>query len=242
MTEQVGSGVSPQDALPPVRVEIRFERFPTGIKGAFVLRGADGNPHSVRVETAGLSRIPSGTIRSVGVEDRLLDAAPTNDLVIPFELGLSGLDPGWYRIEAAVRVDGGRAWPAASRPFSIPWPRGEVRRGSFPVGQRVSVGARRFVVERVELQQDCAAVVWRTDLEPGEAGGPEESDAQAEALLVADGAPLERLPAEAASRRQPFRRQGEGTSLSYPVPRDTRALAVLMRLPSGEQSRPLPLP
>ena len=35
-----------------VSVRAAYERFPVSVKGAFLLRGADGLPHQVRIESA----------------------------------------------------------------------------------------------------------------------------------------------------------------------------------------------
>src|SRR5206468_7130740 len=80
----------------PVQVVTRFERFPASIKGAFVLRGGDGNPHSVRFQWAAVARVPKGPTRSIPLEDRLIDVAPGRDLFVPFEAPATDLDPGWY--------------------------------------------------------------------------------------------------------------------------------------------------
>lgn len=217
----------------PIRVQTRFERFPASLKGAFVIRGADGNPHAARFEWGRVARVPSGPAKPIPVEDRPFDVAPTRDLFVPFEVGVSDLAPGWYRLEASVRVDGGRAWPFPSRSFAIPWPRGDVRRGSHPVGKRVRAGGASFVVDRVELAGDSACVVWRTEPRAGE--GQEEGP-PGDAVLIADGGSLELLPPEEGSRLFVSRASGERRTVSYPMPRSARAAAVLVRLRSGDES------
>ena len=52
---------------PPIALRTRFERFPASIKGAFVLQGADGNPHTVRLESARIARIPGGTSKAIAL-------------------------------------------------------------------------------------------------------------------------------------------------------------------------------
>jgi hypothetical protein len=229
-------GDSRRGADAPIRVQARFERFPASLKGAFVLRGADGNPHTAQFDWGRVARVPSGPAKPIPVEERPFDVAPVRDLFVPFEVGVSDLEAGWYRLEASVRVDGGRAWLFPSRSFAIPWPRGDVRRGSFPVGKRVEIGDSAFVVDRVELAGDSASVVWRT--EPRTAEGPAEEPA-GDAILLADGGALERLPLEEGSRLFASRVSGERRSVSYPMPRSARSAAVVVRLRSGGESEPV---
>jgi hypothetical protein len=255
----------------PVRVEPRFERLPTSIRGAFLLRGADGNPHAVRFEWARVARLPGGPAREVPVEDRVFDVAPTHDLFVPFETLLADLDPGWYAVRASVQVDGGRSYRFEGRPFAVPWPRDQVRRGTVVVDRTVEAGGLRFTIERVDLGGDCAVVAWRPvgpggrrrpaarrgearptgdgqpdrESQPGGEGEAAEGPAGsqgARAVLLADGTPLEEIPAEAGPRQAHPRGREEGRTVTYPVPRACRRLAVAVRLPSGEQSRPLPVP
>jgi hypothetical protein len=222
----------------PIRVQTRFERFPASLKGAFVLRGADGNPHAAQFEWGRVGRVPSGPAKPIPMEERQFDVAPVRDLFVPFEVGVSDLAPGWYRLEASVRVDGGRAWPFSSRSFAIPWPRGDVRRGSYPVGKRVRAGGSSFVVDRVELAGDSASVVWRTESHAGE--GQEEGP-PGDAVLVADGGVLDLLPPEEGSRLFVSRASGERRTVSYPMPKSVRSAAVVVRLRSGDESEPVGL-
>jgi len=231
------------DARPselPVQVQIRFERFPASIKGAFVLKGGDGDPHAVRFDWARVARIPAGPARPVVLEDRQLDVAPNRDLFVPFEVAVSELEPAWYVVESSLRVDGGRSYPYSGRPFTIPWPRSDVRKGTIHVGRTARASDLSFHVERVELGWDSAAVLWQP-----QAGGPgpmaEPPGAEARAVLVADGAELEKLPDEAGSRLAEPRSPEGRRSVTYPVMRSARSLHVVMKLPSGEAGEPLSL-
>jgi hypothetical protein len=218
----------------PVRVQTRFERFPASIKGAFVMAGADGNPHAVVVESAEVVRIPGGAVKAVPVENRQLNVAPSRDLFVPFEVPVMDLEPGWYQLVSSVKVDGGRTWTFEGRPFTIPWPRNDVRRGTFVVGERVSAGGERVEVERVELGPDAAVVVWR---------GAEASDPpEGVAVLVADGQELPVVPSARGSKAFDPRLPGERRSVSYPVPRSTRSLEVVIRLAGGDSAGPVPIP
>jgi hypothetical protein len=225
----------------PVQVQIRFERFPASIKGAFVLRGGDGDPHAVRFDWARVSRVPAGPAKPIALEDRMLDVAPIRELFVPFEIAVSEMDPAWYVVESSLRVDGGRSFEYSGRPFTIPWPRSDIRRGTVMVSKTVRAGSLAFHVERVELGWDSAAALWHPpggDQEQVEKNAPGSS---ARAALVADGVELEPLPDQAGSRVSEPRGAGERRSLTYPVMRSTHSLQLVMHLHSGETSEPLSL-
>jgi hypothetical protein len=225
-------------AGPPIRVQIRFERFPTSVRGAFVMRGADGNPHDVRLASAWLARVPDGRDKPVSVEDRAFDVAPVMDLFVPFEVPVADLEPGWYRVETEARVDGGRSWTFQGRLFTMPWPRSDVRRGIVPVGRTVAVGTGSVEVDRVEMTADSAVVVWRWA--GAEAGAEGASDPPVDLLLRADGQALPALPPEASSKAaEP--RTGERRAMTYPVPKACGSLAVVVRV-GREESDPVPVP
>lgn len=231
----------PTPGQEPIRVQTRFERFPASIKGAFVMAGADGNPHAVHIEAAHLVRVPGGPVKTVPLEDRPLDVAPARDLFVPFEVGVTDVEPGWYRLESSVRVDGGHVWTFEGRPFTIPWPRNDVRRGVHMVGQRTSAGGTDYEIERVELGADAAVVVWRVE---GEAEAPASSTGPPAgvAVLVADGVELPPVPPVPGSKAFEPRQPGERRSVTYPVPRGTRQLQVLIKPSSGKASTPVPVP
>jgi len=224
--------MSATPTLDPVRMVIRFERFPAAVRGAFVMRGGDGDPHSCRFDWARLERVPDGVAKSIGTEDRIIDVIPTRDLFVPFEVPIIELEPAWYRVRCSVRVDGGRSFDFAGRPFTVPWPRGEVRKGSIPVGRSVRLSGVDVVVERVECGWDQSAVVWRP------APGPMQD---AEATLLADGIALPVLPPEAGPKLPELRDPAEQRTLAYPVPRSCRTLAVVIRRLSGETSVEVPV-
>ena len=87
------------------RVSIRahFERFPATLKGAFVLRGDDADPHQVRIEAARVAELARGAGQPMGVETVTLDVAPHLDLFVPFEVPL--LDLGTRLVPARDRCD-----------------------------------------------------------------------------------------------------------------------------------------
>jgi hypothetical protein len=242
-----GPGEEAEERL-PVQVQTRYERFPASLKGAFVMRGADGNPHAVRIEAAQVARIPSGPAKPFGFEAGIVDVAPGRDLFVPFEAPVSEIEPGWYVVESTVRVDGGRTLVFASRPFAIPWPRNDIRRGTIAIEQTVRAGKSSLHIDRVEMGGDAAAVVWWPE-DRGAAGkaDPAASPPTAvtegvEAILIADGRPLDVIPEHSGrAGRGDVRSRGEHRTLSYPVPRPTRSLAVGVRLPSGKLSEPVQL-
>jgi hypothetical protein len=224
----------------PVRVQTRFERFPASIKGAFVLRGGDGDPHAVTFDSARVVRIPSGPTRPIALEARQLDVAPNRDLFVPFEVPVAEMEPSWYVVESSLRVDGGRSYAYEGRPFTIPWPRNDVRKGTIHVSKTIRAGGSSFHIERVELGWDSAAVLWQ----PKQASGDEaegETAAGPRALLVADGTELEELPDQAGSKLSAPRGPQERRSVSYPVVRSARSLLLVIRLPSGTSSEPVML-
>ena len=160
----------PDDDRPAILVQTRYDRFPATVKGAFVLRGGDANPHLVRVVRAGIDAVPEGAAKEIPMGHIDVDVAPGRDLFVPFEAGIADLDPGWYVIAAEMEVDGDAIERSAGRPFSVPWPRGEVRTGSVPVGESVRLGDASLRVDRAELKSDRVILVWGQE-EPAAAGG-----------------------------------------------------------------------
>ena len=63
-----------------VSVRAAYERFPVSVKGAFLLRGADGLPHQVRIESARATECSGRGGRVIGLEAMVLEVAPTLDI------------------------------------------------------------------------------------------------------------------------------------------------------------------
>jgi hypothetical protein len=129
----VGGGHVAVDA---VSIRAHLERFPASVKGAFVLRGADGDPHQLRLEAARIADLSGGPATPMNLEPSVLDVAPTLDTFVPFEVPITELASGWYRLECEVAIDGTPAVVRPGEPFVIPWPRGAVRKGTVSIGRR----------------------------------------------------------------------------------------------------------
>jgi hypothetical protein len=144
------------------RVSIRahFERFPATLKGAFVLRGADADPHQVRIEAARMSEMAGRGTQPMGVDPVTLDVAPHLDLFVPFEVTLLDLGPGWYRLELEVVLDGDAGVVHPGERFAMAWPRGSMRRGSAAVGHAITAGSSSVTIEQVECTPDSVRVTY----------------------------------------------------------------------------------
>ncbi len=148
----------------PISVRARFERFPATVKGAFILRGEDADPHQVILREARATGVGVGGSLPVPIPSTTLDVAPHRDVFVPFELAVSGLEPGWYTLECDLDVDGSPGTYDGGRRFSVPWPRATVRRGQVKVGRRVRLGKGVSVtVDHVECAADSTRVHLRVD-------------------------------------------------------------------------------
>ena len=92
----------------PVSVGVVFDRFPASVRGAVVVRGADRNPHQVR-----LLRVvvvdhadPAREVHVVPMDDTDVNIPPHGEVVIPFDIPFSSLEPGAYSVAAEVLIDG----------------------------------------------------------------------------------------------------------------------------------------
>lgn len=207
----------------PVQIRTIYERFPVTIKGAFVLSGADPDPHSARILEAVVARIPSGPVKPIAIEDGELDVAPKRDLFLPFEASIAELEPGWYTVRSRVRVDGGRVFELSGRPFAVPWPRSSVRTGSVAVDGRIRLGDVEASIERLDMKTDRVEVIWRVERPstPKEDPGPPRL-----ALRVsADGSELAEVPWPQSSLETGFT-AGRRRSVCYPVPRGASELTI----------------
>lgn len=194
----------------PLSVRARFERFPATVKGAFILRGEDRDPHQVRVLQARAVAVAGRPWLEVPIATTTLDAAPHRDVFVPFELVVADLDPGWYGFELDLEVDGNaRTYPGGRR-FPIAWPRATVRRGQIRVDRAVALGDRATAtVEHVDCGGDSmklAVVV--------------EPPIPVHVRLVVDGSRLEILEIDADEAT------GRTRVTAYPLLRAHRVLRI----------------
>ena len=173
------------------------------------MRGADGDPHQVRLEQARIAELGGRGKTPMNVAPATLEVAPNRDLFVPFEFPVAELDPGWYRLELDVAVDGA---PATIRPgdrFAIPWPRGATRRDQVDVGRSIRAAAGEVRVERIECASDSIRVAYE---------GTEVS-----VSLAADGSKVPVLE----STFDPD--SGTGAVTAYPVLKTQRRLTVTVK-------------
>jgi hypothetical protein len=190
----------------PVAIRARFERFPAAVKGAFLLRGADGLPHQVRLEGARAAELGGGAAQAVGVDTVVLEVSPTQETFVPFEIATMEMAAGWYQLECDVIVDGE---PDRVRPgdrFVMPWPRASVRRGTVTIGSKVSAVS----LETLECLGDTTRVSFAADAKPT-------------LSLTVDGRkhPVLELAFDEDA--------GRGQAIGYPVLRAHRRLSIELR-------------
>lgn len=191
-----------------VAFRAHFERFPASVKGAFVLRAADGDPHQVRLEVAKVREVVGSAGRPIDVEPVTLDVAPNLDTFVPFEFALTELSAGWYTLECEVAVDGS---PATVRPgdrFSVPWPRATVRRGQLSLRKTAQVdGGPKVRLEQLECGGDATTLRYA-------------SPAAVDVRLSADGT---RVPVLDAGFDE---RGGAGSVTAYPLLKSQASLTI----------------
>ena len=193
----------------PISVRARFERFPATVKGAFIFRGEDRDPHQVVLHGARVAAVGPGGSSEVPVAPVTLDVVPHRDVFVPFELPVSELDPGWYALLCDVEVDGSPDTYDGGRRFCVPWPRATVRRGTVKVERDVDLGDARVRVEQLDCAGDSVKLLMRVD-PPG----------PVTVRLSADGRRLEILESEIDETT------GRGRVVAYPVLRTDAAVRV----------------
>jgi hypothetical protein len=201
------------------RVSIRasFERFPATVKGAFVLRGADRNPHQVRIDAARVREVSGRGALPIGLDPVTLDVAPNLDLFVPFEFGITELSAGWYGLECDVAIDGDPENVRPPKRFAVPWPRATVRRGNVSVNKTARVeNGPKVAVEQIEFGGESIRVSYT--ISPPDA---------VPVRLAADGVSLMILDTEFDPE------SGRGRVTAYPVMRTQSRLRIDVRgLPS----------
>ena len=114
------------------------------------MRGADGNPHQVRLGATRVVELAGRGTAPMGVAPATLDVAPNRDLFVPFEFPVAELEPGWYAIECEVAIDGSPATVRPGKRFAVPWPRGSTRRDQVSLGRSIEVGGDEVRLHRLE--------------------------------------------------------------------------------------------
>jgi hypothetical protein len=210
--------VSEPDTGSAIAVDVVFERFPASIRGAVVVRGRDPEPHQIRLEELAVveahrpgrlaHEVPTGTVT--------VDVVPRGEVLVPFDVAFSELQPGWYSVAARVVVDGQREVQGPDEPsnFLVPWPPEDVRKGIVDAGLTIRVpGSSGAVVERVDCKPDRAVVRWHHAPSP-DPGMPEFGE-----LRVLAGS--RRLPALDSSHDPAT---GARTTVVHPVLKRHRQL------------------
>ena len=124
------------------------------------MRGADGNPHQVRLDDARAVELSGHGSVSMGMQPATLEVAPNRDLFVPFEFPVAELPPGWYAITCRVAIDGS---PETVRPgsrFAVPWPRGATRRDQLRVGKSVVVGGEKVRLVQLGCRADSTELSY----------------------------------------------------------------------------------
>jgi hypothetical protein len=201
-----------EPAAEPISVRARFERFPATVKGAFIFRGEDPDPHQVVVGGGRVSALGHGGSSPMPLAPVTLDVVPHRDVFVPFELPLADLEPGWYTLVCDVEVDGSPATFDGGRRFSVPWPRATVRRGQVKVGRKVRLGDQTVQVEHVDCTGDSIKVSLRVD-PPG----------AVTLKLFADGRRLQVLEVEADEGG------GRAKATAYPLMRADEVLRIELK-------------
>jgi hypothetical protein len=125
------------------------------------MRGADGNPHQVRLDEARAVELTGRASLPMGVPPATLEVAPNRDLFVPFELPIAELPAGWYAIECAVAIDGTERTVRPGSRFAVPWPRGSTRRDQIAIGRAVRVGGDAVRLVRLECAGDSSRVRYQ---------------------------------------------------------------------------------
>jgi hypothetical protein len=193
-----------------VSIRAHFERFPVSMKGAFVLRGADRDPHQVRIDAADIVELSGGGRVPIGLQKLTLDVAPKLDLFVPFEFPVTELGPGWYGLECRITIDGDAAAVRPGKRFAVPWPRATVRRGAVPVGKAVVAAGTTLRLDQVDCAGDSIKIAYTA---------PEAASLK----VSADGVTITVLEEEFDDQA------GKGRVTAYPLLRSQSRLAIEVR-------------
>lgn len=203
-----------------VWIRAHYERFPATVKGAFVLRGADRDPHQVVIRHARVVEASGGGEHAIDLPPAVIDVAPRLDFFVPFEFPITELGAGWYGLECAVEIDGSPQVERPGRRFSMAWPRGTTRRGTVSIERAVAPAAGPKVqLEHLDLVADSARLQFWAE-EP------------VDLRVFADGDALTVLDDEFDAET------GKGRLTVYPVLRAHGALRVEVRPRGKSRSEP----
>ena len=203
----------------PISVRARFERFPATVKGAFIFRGEDPEPHQVVLRGARVISIGPGSSSDVPMAPVTLDVVPHRDLFVPFELPVSELDPGWYTLVCDVDVDGSADTYDGGRRFAVAWPRATVRRGVVKVERVVDLGDATVRIEQLDCGGESAKLHLLVE-PPGPVA----------VKLSADGRRLDVLETEIDETT------GRGKVTAYPVLRTVSTIRINLKRRGAEAS------
>ena len=153
-----------------VRIRAHFERFPASLKGSFVMRGADGNPHQVRLEDARAVELAGHGSVPMGVAPATLDVAPNRDLFVPFEFPVAELSAGVVRDRVRGRDRRAPETVAARTRFAVPWPRARPSRPG-PAREDREVGDGKVRLDQLECRSDQVELRYEGTEATDHAGG-----------------------------------------------------------------------
>jgi hypothetical protein len=211
---------------PLVAIRAHFEKFPATVKGAFVLRSADRDPHQVVIRGARVTELSGAGSQPIELQAATLDVAPKLDFFVPFEFPVTELSAGWYCLETDVDVDGVSQIVRPERRFSIAWPRATVRRGTVPVDEKVEIeGGPTVLVDRLECSGDSMTVHFSAE--------PARS---VDLRLHADGTPVALLDTEVDES------SGKGRATAYPLLKTQRVLTIELASGRGRATAEIFLP
>jgi len=192
-----------------ISIRARFERFPATVKGAFVVRGEDANPHLVSFREARVAPVSGMGGIPIPMKPALVDVPPHQDVFLPFEFSTTDLGPGWYGLECDLAVDAVSRTMPGGRRFVVQWPRATVRRGSIAIDKILPLGKVTLRLEQLDCASDHVALHY----------GVEPSH-PVSLKLLADGERLGELSSEFDVD------SGEGTVEAYPLMRAHSSLRI----------------
>lgn len=209
-----------------VSLRATFERFPATVKGAFVFRGEDPNPHQVVFKQAAVVKVGGGDGMPIPVKPAVMDCPPHQDMFLPFEFSTTELAPGWYELEATVEVDAAPRIMPGGRRFTVSWPRSTVRRGPIPAKVKLTLDGVSISITQIDCSGDNSVIAYST----------EPASIPVDLRLSADGERLGHLEAEVDEET------GKGWVKFYPILRSSGKLVVEAVGGGGSASQEITLP